>query len=422
MERIIHVSCGWPKTKFMNLMEEISQSMGFETIFLPKKFDKKRIYTIDKIKLFFSLLNSGFIGEEEVVLFTDAYDAMPIVNMNELLYRFKSQDASIIVNAEFNCFPYSKNGKIYRDKEKKVFDEINSNFAHRYLNSGCYLGYSYSIFEMNEWIFKNTSGKIDHAEDQQLMQDYYLDNFSLKDERGRRKISLDCESNFFFCMNSIIDKLDNKADNFSGKAAISGDLRIFLDDLNKNPYQLKFNSKSKIDINSKLNSPAILHSNGSKMLLDSLLILGEEISKSKSTFSSEIFNLMDETGKIMCLESVSNEPKFLFKEINDAILENQVFFIFKSKRLTLNTFKSKLITIRPNGVISLGAKIAAAWELINYSNIHNVDSFEIHNKKLTSFFPESNINKFHLTLPSFDSIIQSKSNLLSFIELRKSAF
>jgi hypothetical protein len=152
----------------MRLLEESSLDNGLLFSAFPANYDKRRLNTIDKVHLLRAFLETGAVAENDVLLFTDAYDVLILDHAAVIHDRFTSLEVDIIANAEANFYPD------HRADLRRVFDTVPSKW--RYLNSGCYIGYAWAIRIMLHYIISAIpqSEAAEHYLDQMLMQEFYV--------------------------------------------------------------------------------------------------------------------------------------------------------------------------------------------------------------------------------------------------------
>ena len=109
--------------------------------------------------------------DNDIVLFTDAYDVIYNSNLNEIVGKFKTTGLDLVFGAEYHCWPDESLEKSYplgpSDK--------------RFLNSGVFIGYAKKLKEI-------TSLPINDEDDDQL---YYTHRFLDSMKRGEKSIGLD---------------------------------------------------------------------------------------------------------------------------------------------------------------------------------------------------------------------------------------
>lgn len=92
-------------------------------------------YTSHRIKdrMLYAYLRG--IDDDEVILFSDAYDAFFVSNGDEALKKFLAFDAPLVFSAELNCWPCQKIQKDYPP----------SSHHFKYLNCGAFIGYAWFL-------------------------------------------------------------------------------------------------------------------------------------------------------------------------------------------------------------------------------------------------------------------------------------
>lgn len=96
------------------------QVLGFEKPF--RGFCEKFIQMLEYIKT---------LNDEDIILFTDAYDSLVLSNEKTILEKFFSMQSPFVISCEKNCWP---------DKELSALYPATP-FSFRYINTGSYIGY-----------------------------------------------------------------------------------------------------------------------------------------------------------------------------------------------------------------------------------------------------------------------------------------
>ena len=100
------------------------------------------------------------LDDNDLILFTDAYDVFYNDNLETILERFKSFNCKILFAAEKNCWPdYSIASKF-----------PNQNEPYKYLNSGCFIG---QVSEIKKFLKNDIQ---DYDDDQLFLQQAFLKN------------------------------------------------------------------------------------------------------------------------------------------------------------------------------------------------------------------------------------------------------
>ena len=114
-----------------------------------KLFDCKVTYIVkDKWEGYYTKIKEmeielNKLDDNEIVLFTDAYDTMINSNVDEILDKFKSFNCNVLCSAELRCHPSYLNSEM-----AACFPEELKN---KYLNSGGYMGYVKDIKKIFKW-------------------------------------------------------------------------------------------------------------------------------------------------------------------------------------------------------------------------------------------------------------------------------
>jgi hypothetical protein len=175
---ITHVTIGFPVTADMKMLEHSARINGFQSVSHPKHWADEKLRTIDKISIMKALIESGQIGLDQVVLFTDAYDTLIIEHATNVLHKFVSSDADLLFSAEKNLYPWQG-----RDEVKAFFERFDSKW--RFLNSGGYIGYGWAIRDMVDHVSRLAMAHqvFDHSLDQALAQEYFISRYNGTDPR-----------------------------------------------------------------------------------------------------------------------------------------------------------------------------------------------------------------------------------------------
>lgn len=142
------------------------------------------IHLSDKAKVFREFLNSDPFPDEDIVMFVDAYDVLIIQEAKEIIKEFKSYHSPIILAGERHCFPDGHLAEKYPI----------SNSKHRYINSGCYIGYVGAIKRMLNKMPIETI-----HDDQRLFTHYFL-------FYPHEKIVIDSDCKLFLCLQDVDEK------------------------------------------------------------------------------------------------------------------------------------------------------------------------------------------------------------------------
>jgi hypothetical protein len=133
-----------------------------------------------KLREFVNFVNSPELAEDDIVLFTDAYDVAYFGNRRQVIHRFSEFKKPIVFGSERYCFP---------DQHlKNQYPDLNHEFP--YLNSGMCIGYV--------WAFRRCVAGYcfnDGDIDQRFWTRKFLENLDL--------IELDYENRLFINMCDI---------------------------------------------------------------------------------------------------------------------------------------------------------------------------------------------------------------------------
>ena len=139
-QELVHVTVGYPRNSFMDLLKESSHWNGCRFVGLPQHWGSARFSMFAKETMVKAWLETGDIDMDSVVLFTDAYDVLIVEHASAILEKFHATGADLIFAAEPNFFPTVPDG---RDAAKAQFDAVDSTW--RYLNGGGWIGYAWAV-------------------------------------------------------------------------------------------------------------------------------------------------------------------------------------------------------------------------------------------------------------------------------------
>lgn len=143
-----------------------------------------------RFSLVYDYINS--LSDNDIVMFTDAFDCMLLSDMNEIESKFKKSNKEFIISAE------SEQYSLWAYFFNKVFDKCNNNL----LNAGLYIGYVYKLKEILQELL-NTYKKDDNDDDQQLFTSYCKNN----------NIYIDTKHEIFFNYNSTSNNISYEIKN-----------------------------------------------------------------------------------------------------------------------------------------------------------------------------------------------------------------
>ena len=127
-----------------------------------------------KLNEIYKFINRLNIHDNDIILFSDAYDVYYTGNKKTIIERFKQMNKPIIFGAETCCYPDGSKAKLYPYTQSYF----------KFLNSGLFVGRAYALREcMKDYIYD------DDADDQLWWTNKFLDNKNL--------IELDYDNNIF---------------------------------------------------------------------------------------------------------------------------------------------------------------------------------------------------------------------------------
>jgi hypothetical protein len=121
------------------------------------------------------------IPDEEIVLFTDAFDTLILADEETIVKKFQSMNVPFIISAETNSHPFIHVSPYYPPSPTKF----------KYLNSGCYIGYAGYLKKL----FEEISPIPDETDDQGLLAVYYLYH--------PNEFKLDYSCDLFLCLHAV---------------------------------------------------------------------------------------------------------------------------------------------------------------------------------------------------------------------------
>lgn len=186
-----------------------------------------------KFNLFNKALSSYKNNNDLIILFVDSYDLIINGDSTEIIKKFKTEfnDAKIVFSAEETCWP---------DKSLESQYPISLLGGYTFLNSGAFIGYAPSLWQLFQKMTDKDLNVIKNDEDDQLL---FTKTF----------LNSEIRSNF-----SIV--LDNQAKLFQNLFASESDVKLEFEDNIVHLKNTAFSTK-----------PLIIHGNGpSKITLNSL--------------------------------------------------------------------------------------------------------------------------------------------------------
>ncbi len=325
MKDVLHITAAHPHHYMLDMLRESSIRNGMSFEHLPKHWSYQEFGKIGKVHVLNAYLQSGLIADDQVILFTDAYDVIIGAHAEVILDRFKSFDCGVVFGTEVNFFP-----NIDREHLKSEFDVSKSKW--RYLNSGGYIGYAGHIKTMIADIVGSIlAGKHNYKipDDQALVQDYFLEHRSIPPV-----LQLDYECEIFCSLNSSVDNYSYK------KGALMNDV-------------------------SRLPS-CVLHLNGEKGDLP-VLTRYDLMVKSAASFGFIPDLRIAWDADYGPLYYSSSENSLVFG--SHPLKERVIFLVKGDLRAIPIPFEQKgYLTFNPNGVVTCNASRLRSWELLHNQN------------------------------------------------------
>ncbi|XP_021950567.1 procollagen-lysine,2-oxoglutarate 5-dioxygenase 1 [Folsomia candida] len=161
--------------------------------------------------------------DKKVVMFTDSYDILLLGNTAQIFKQFKMSNSKVLFGAESFCWPDEKLSNDYPEVLR----------GKRYLNSGGYIGYASTLYELLR------SKEIANADDDQL---FFTKLFLDEELRSKHKIKLDSKSSIFQNLNGATGELEMRF--------VEGSPVLFNTQYNTYPLVLHGNGPTKTVLNS----------------------------------------------------------------------------------------------------------------------------------------------------------------------------
>ncbi len=171
-------------------------------------------------KLIFALNYLKDFGDDEIVMFVDAFDVLILDNKKTILDKFLKMETPLLIAAELNCYPTDK---------WLINNYPPAPTRFKYINTGTYIGY---VKNIKNWLAKLQP--IDAKMCDQAMTSYYY----VKNKKDRNLFELDYYCNLFLPLFNI------KED------------EVEIDAINRQVYCLITQS-----------SPSVVHANGFSFLI-----------------------------------------------------------------------------------------------------------------------------------------------------------
>lgn len=172
--KIATVSSGQPTTWY-NLQKEFYQSLkGHEVVTIDYQSDQPWNGFSMKPKWLYRAIKEKLIATDYLI-FTDSWDVIWAAEPKEVMERYFSFDADIVINAERNMFPADY---------AEGFAKLTAPTQWRYLNSGFIVGKTEAILTCLEAMdlpfvkgdhWDDTRQCMEHPDDQRMWQKAFLD-------------------------------------------------------------------------------------------------------------------------------------------------------------------------------------------------------------------------------------------------------
>lgn len=138
--------------------------------------------------------DNKFIDDNDIVIFTDAYDVIFNDDAGTIEERFIGFNKKILFAAERYCWP---DINLSKDMDNIFLDsDFSDENCPKYLNSGLYIGRAKDIMSMLDTI-KVDYNTTNESDDQELFQKYFIAN--------NNDVGLDYESYIFQCLGNTLD-------------------------------------------------------------------------------------------------------------------------------------------------------------------------------------------------------------------------
>jgi len=159
-------------------------------------------YTTHRVKdrMLYSYLKE--IDDEQIIFFSDAYDAFFVSNEDEAIRKFLKFDAPLVFSAEINCWPAEQIQKDYPASSHRL----------KYLNCGAFIGYAGFLKK----IYKKYWGVRFGGTGWDWSNQYYWHHVYL---RNRKNIRIDHDCELFYNTSMPMERSrlvsgDEKADRY----------------------------------------------------------------------------------------------------------------------------------------------------------------------------------------------------------------
>lgn len=337
MSKLTHVTIGFPKKPFIDILESSSISNGTDFIHLPKYWTGDVFGVSNKITVMRSILDSGIIDLNSVILFTDAYDTLVVSHSAEILLNFYKLNCDLLISGESHFWPPEG-----RELEKSYFEDTAN--LWRYPNSGCYIGFGWAIKDMVDFCSeKLDSGDWGYSkpDDQALVQNYIIHKKSDKN----MVISIDSNAEFFATLNTTVNYFS-----FNRRSV--------------------FNNKTGLPV-------SVVHANSNKNNIQILYKIWSLLGEANPNLQDWDIQVAKCSDKFISYD-IENK-KLKYSEILDG---NCLFFFVKGRRRAIGIVPTfGVITPREDGHVNCDSQSINSWEILNYKD----EYLTFHQKKLNSY-------------------------------------
>lgn len=191
-----------------------------------------------KPKWLYRAIKEGAIPQD-IIIFTDSWDLVFAANPHEILTRWESFGADIVISAERNCFPVDY---------KENYDKLESPTPYKYLNSGFIVGYKDAILAC-----------LEHMDLENVLDDHWDAerncNYHSNDQTMWQKIFLEqpvkIELDRYQALSQTLHDAKIEEFDFSNKSVIVNKIT------NSMPCTIHFNGSSKD--NMSIRQPILTH-------------------------------------------------------------------------------------------------------------------------------------------------------------------
>ena len=97
---LTHVTIGFPRTLLMEAVAETSRRNGCRFVSLPRFFGIMLDEFQNELALLRDYLESGDLGTDDIVMFTDTHDAIVVEHSSVILEKFIATGADIVFSAD----------------------------------------------------------------------------------------------------------------------------------------------------------------------------------------------------------------------------------------------------------------------------------------------------------------------------------